>query len=410
LNSFSVATSFILGLFSVKIVSIFLGPSGMALMGNFRNFTNLMKSVCVIGLNEGFIKLLKENKEPEKRNNLISTLILFFFAITFVVTVLIILFSKSISFYLFQSFNYFYYIICFGLLLPFFTMQTFVISFLNSENEFKKIVKIQIIGSILIFLLSVYLIINKALTGAILSLAISDFLLFLVTTYFIYKNKDLFHFSFNRTIDFNSIKNINKFILMALLSAVIVPLTTILIRNLIISDYSTSIAGNWEAVNRISGFYMMFFSSGLALYYLPKLSEIQSNKEFKAELIYYFKTFVPIVLLVLFLVYLFKNLIISIALTKEFNLVNDLMIWQILGDFFKIMALAFGYQILVKMMVKKYFIIELLFNCTYLLISFYLLKSESIEGVVKAYFIANLITFAVMLFMFKKILISSKDE
>ncbi|MET0760421.1 MAG: hypothetical protein ABWZ56_08365, partial [Flavobacterium sp.] len=62
----------------------------------------------------------------------------------------------------------------------------------------------------------------------------------------------------------------------------------------------------------------------------------------------------------------------------------------------------FGFQILVKTMIKRYFIIEIVFNLSYLLLSFYLVKQFSVEGVLQAYFIANLITFLVILGMFRK--------
>lgn len=409
LNSFSVATSFVLGLFSIKIVSVFLGPSGMALIGNFRNFTNLIKSISVIGLNEGFIKLLKENNDTIKRNKIISSLLMFFFSITFISALFVILYSKSLSFYLFQSFDYFYYIICFGLLLPFFTMQTFVVSFLNSENEFKKIIKIQIYGAILIFLTTVYLIFEKKLTGAIISLAISDCILFIVALYFIKKNKQLFHFIFIKKIDFNPIKTINKFILMALLSAIIVPLTTITIRNLIIIDYSAAIAGKWEAINRISGFYMMFFSSGLSMYYLPKLSQLRTENEFKNEIIYYFKAFIPIVFIVLLSVFFLKDLIITIALTDEFSSIKGIIIWQLIGDFFKVMSLAFGFQLVIKTKLFKYIIVEIFFNLTYLIITYFLITEQSITGVVKAYCISSILTFVLILFMFRNIFLKKNN-
>lgn len=94
------------------------------------------------------------------------------------------------------------------------------------------------------------------------------------------------------------------------------------------------------------------------MYYLPKLSEIQTNKEFKAELIYYFKIFIPIVIVILIVVYLLKHLIITIALTKEFYTIEDIVVWQLIGDFFKIMTLAFGYQLVIKMMIKKYIFVK----------------------------------------------------
>jgi PST family polysaccharide transporter len=67
------------------------------------------------------------------------------------------------------------------------------------------------------------------------------------------------------------------------------------------------------------------------------------------------------------------------------------------------MTLAFGYQIAVKMMIKEYFIGEIFFNLSYFLLSVYLMKSNSIEGVLEAYFYTNFVLFFLILFFFRKI-------
>ena len=71
LNSVSVGVSFVLGLLSSKIISVFLGPSGMALMGSFRNFTAMIKSIATLGMNTSVVKLIVENKEDKEEVSII---------------------------------------------------------------------------------------------------------------------------------------------------------------------------------------------------------------------------------------------------------------------------------------------------------------------------------------------------
>jgi PST family polysaccharide transporter len=80
LNSISVAVSFVLGIFSSKIISVFLGTSGMALTGSFRNFALMIKSVATLGINNSIVKLFVENKEDKKELSVIySTFFGFFY-------------------------------------------------------------------------------------------------------------------------------------------------------------------------------------------------------------------------------------------------------------------------------------------------------------------------------------------
>ena len=190
---------------------------------------------------------------------------------------------------------------------------------------------------------------------------------------------------------------------MALLSAVIVPITLMLIRNHIVNQYSIEEAGIWDAVNRLSGFYMMIFSSGLSLYYMPKLASLKTDGEFKEELKSYFKIFVPLFVIVLIAVFLIKGLIIDLVFTPVFSRIKGVLIWQLSGDLLRIMTLAFGYQIVAKAMIKKYFILEITFNLLYLFLSYYLVQISSFEGALQAYFFANLFLLFLILWMFRKL-------
>lgn len=401
LNAFSVLVQFVLGIFSVRIISEFLGPNGMALTGNFRSFTSLFKSISILGLKEGLIKLFLENSESKgEKNNVISSFLAFFLVLSLFLAFIILIFAEDFSVYLFHKVFFVNYLQYFAVLLPFFVLQTLLVTLFNASQEFKKIIGIQIITNIFLFLSSFYFTYSQNLNGAFFAIAIADFISFVVTLLFV-RERFVFTFKFH----LNYLKNISKFIVMALVSAIVIPVTAILVRNYIIMQSDLFSAGIWEAITRISGFYMMFFSAGLSLYYLPKLSALKTNEEFKVELKYYFKILVPVFIGVLTLVFLSKDIIISIALTSEFKQVSELLIWQLLGDLFRVMTLAFGFQILVKTMVVKYIFVEVIYNGLFLVFSFYLFESLQLKGVLQAYFIANAMTFLVVLFMFRKLFV-----
>lgn len=403
LNAFSVLVQFVLGIFSVRVISEFLGPNGMALTGNFRNFTSLFKSISILGLKEGLIKLFLENSESkEEKNNIISSFLVFFLLLSFFLAFLILFFAEDFSLYLFKETLFATYLRYFAVLLPFFVLQTLLVTLFNANQEFKKIVGIQIVTNIFLFVSSFYLIYNQNLNGAFFAIAIADFISFVVTIIFVRER-----FIFSLKFQSSYLYTISKFIAMALVSAIVIPVTAILVRNYIIDHSNLYNAGIWEAITRISGFYMMFFSAGLSLYYLPKLSALQTDIEFKAELKYYFKILVPVFAGVLLLVFLLKDVMISIALTSEFKPVSELLIWQLLGDLFRIMTLAFGFQILVKAMVIKYVLVEVIYNVLFLIVSFFLFDSLHVKGIMQAYVIANAITFFMVLFMFRKLFLKN---
>jgi PST family polysaccharide transporter len=408
LNSISVALSFVLGIFSSKIIAVFLGTSGMALMGSFRNFALMLKSVATLGISNSIVKLFVENKEDKRELSVIySTFFWIFILISSALALFVLLFASSISTFLFYTNKYTTPIRFFGLLLPLMVINTFWLAIYNGLEKFKRILLIQIISNVLVFGLTALLIWKKNIFGGLLSVAFGEVLMVLVSFIFVSRQADYFKFDLQKLISKKYFNIIKKFSVMALLTAIIAPLTLLFIRNMIVEKYAIKEAGIWDAVNRLSSFYMIFFSSGLSLYYMPKLASIHTESEFKTELKSYFKVFVPLFLVMLIVIYIGKGIILKLAFTPEFSKVESVLIWQLLGDFFRIMTLAFGFQILVKTMMKRYFLVEIVFNSMYFLLSFYLIKENATEGVLQAYFITNVLCFLLVIVLFRKLFLSS---
>lgn len=409
LNSISVAVSFVLGIFSSKIISVFLGTSGMALMGSFRNFALMIKSIATLGISNSIVKLFVENKEDKRELSVIySTFFWIFLFISALLALVVLAFATPISRFLFYTDNHAVPIRFFGLLLPFMVINTFWLAIYNGLEKYKRIVLIQILSNVAVFGITAFLIWKRNISGGLYSIAIGEVLMVFITFLFVRKDSGYFRFDLHKALSKKYIGIIRKFSVMALLTAVIVPLTLLFIRKEIVRNYSIHDAGIWDAVNRLSSFYMMFFSSGLSLYYMPKLASINTEKEFKAELKSYFKIFVPLFLLMLIVIYLAKDIILKLAFTQEFSSIKELLIWQLAGDFIKILTLAFGYQIVVKTMMKRYFIGEIAFNLSYFLFSVFLMKNLAVEGVLQAYFYANLLCLVLVLIMFRKLIHKSR--
>ncbi len=404
LNSVSVGVSFVLGLLSSKIISVFLGPSGMALMGSFRNFTAMIKSIATLGMNTSVVKLIVENKEDKEEVSIIySTFFGVFLGLAIVLGVSVALCSIWISNWIFFTNSYTTPIQFFGLMLPLIVINVFWTSVYNSFEKFKHIISIQIISNLIIFASTAYLIWQNNIQGGLLSVAVGEVIMFFVTYLFIRKTFKNFNFDYHQIELKKYLSDMQRFSIMALLSAVLVPLTLISIRDNIVSVHSIQEAGIWDGVNRLSSFYMLIFNTGLSMYYMPKLASLKTDSEFKMELKSYFKTLVPLFIGMILVILILKSYIIQLAFTEEFNKINSILIWQLLGDFFRIMTLAFGFQILVKSMLKKYFIIEIVFNSCFLILAYLWIPSRSSEGVVQAYLAANVVSFLIILFMFRKL-------
>ena len=180
------------------------------------------------------------------------------------------------------------------MLLPFYSSSIFFLSFINGLGYYKNVIYINIFGNIIGLIVSVLLIIRWQTFGALLSIIITPSLLFFVTYFYISKEINLIKSINFRSFDFNSIRFLTSFSLMALASSVVGPIVFIVIRNYVIQKVGLEQAGYWETINRISSYYLLFVTTILTIYFLPKLSVSKTNQETKIIFWSFYKYLLPL--------------------------------------------------------------------------------------------------------------------
>ena len=164
------------------------------------------------------------------------------------------------------------------------------------------------------------LIYQNKIDGALISVVIAESLIFLITLVGIINRKSLVSQIKVSQVSYSIFKKLSPYSLMALFSAVLLPCVAILIRSYIIENIGYKDAGFWEAMTRISNYYLMFVSSLIALYLLPRFAEINDTKEFKKEVISFYKTIMPFLVGGFLFIYLLKHYIVIGIFSEEFPL------------------------------------------------------------------------------------------
>ncbi|SIS78386.1 polysaccharide transporter, PST family [Chryseobacterium ureilyticum] len=397
----------ITGYISVKIVASIIGPSGVALIGQLQNVTSIFTTFGAGGINNGVIKYVSEFKNEE---TILKKFLYVGFKITFVLSLflglLIIVFCSYLSKIILLDPKYYYVFIFLGISLLPLSLNNYFLSILNGFKEFKKFVIINIITSILGLLFTVFLVVKFQLKGALIANVTYQSIILFVTIFFIRKyfwfSKEFFLGKWDKL----TIKKYSSYSLMALISVVTVPVTQMLVRGYIINKYSIQQAGFWEGINRISGLYLLFVTTSVGVYYLPKLSEIKVDSLLRKEIFKTYKIITPIIFVCLVLIYLFRELIVNILFTKEFYPMKDLFFWQLLGDFFKIMSWLLGFLMIAKSMTKMYIITETVFAILLILISYYFINLNGVIGATQSYCLIYFMHLITMICIFKNLIFS----
>ncbi len=406
LNSVSVILKIIIGFVSSKVIAIFIGPSGMALVGNLRNFTASIEGIATLGFTNGIVKYVAEKEDNlEELKRFLSTIFMALFFVIVILSGLLFFLATYLNHEVFGTdFQFEWVFKVFGLALPWYIASIILVAVINGFGEFKKVIYINIIGNVLGLIITVGLIFFYKTFGALLAVILSPSVLFFVTLFFIHKKINLFPLISIKSFDFSVLKPMSEYSLMALVSMIFGPMVYLGIRNSVIENLDINQAGYWEALTRISNYYLLFLTTVLTVYFLPKLSKSTSNEETKSVFWSYYKGIIPVFLVGLLVVYLLKDILIQMLFTKEFIPVSELFFWQLLGDFFKALSLILGYQFFAKKLTKAFIITELLSLTILWFSSIYLLKVYGIEGVVMAHAFTFFMYFLVLGIYFRKYL------
>lgn len=387
-----------IGFASNKIVAIYLGPPGIAILAQMQAFITMVCNVASAGVNNGIVKYTSEYREDEaKIKKLWSTALRISIVLIIPLAIVLVVFSRQISFKLLGYDYYFSILIILSITLVFFVLNGFLLSILNGQKEIEKLTALSVISSLVGLILTIFLVINFKLYGALLAAVLSQSIIFFITLLFVYRSNwfklNYFFGKFDK--DF-SVK-LFKFSLMTFTSAIVGPVSQIYLRDYAGGLIGWTEVGYWQGVWRISEAYLTIVTIPISIYYLPKLSEIKEPKDVKKELIYGFKIILPVALLAACSIFLFRDIVIKILYTEKFAPMSELFLFQLIGDVIKIASWLLGYIMIAKAMTKLFIFSEIFFTLTFIAQGVIFLNIYGIVGLTLA-FMSNYIFYLIFLY------------
>lgn len=404
LNSVSVIIKILIGIITSKVIANFIGAPGLALVGNFRNFITASESIVTLGFTNGIVKYVSQHSNDKTYfKKFLATSFITLFTAAALFSVVMFFFAGYWNDVVFgAAFNYKLVFQISAIALPWYGISLFLIAVINGLGRFRNVIKINIYGNIIGLVITVLMIWQYQTFGALLSIVLAPSLLFFVSFYFINREMKFANYISLAYFDFTIIKNLSSYSLMAFVSAVLGPLVFLSIRKYLILEIGIESAGFWEAMNRISAYYLMFISTIISVYYLPKLSLATTNEQSKKVFYNYFKSIIPLFVAGLFVIYLLRSFIVELLFNEDLSPVTDLFFWQLLGDVFKAASMILGFQFFAARMTKAFIITELLSLLILYVSSIMLIDLMGSKGVVMAHALTYFIYLIVLLIYFRK--------
>lgn len=400
LTSTAHLSKIVVGFLLLKLIAFYLGTEGLGTLGHFMSAVTIVTLLAGGGIVNGVIKYVAEYRfQPRKMLNFVSIATAYSFYFAVVVLLFGVVFSKLISEFLFGSGDFYWVVIFLAVAQLGFAFSNMVTGVCNGLRDTGTFAKIQMIGNLAALPVAWGLVANYTLAGAAIAI-VSVFLMCVFPAWYFYRDS-----AFYRRVSFLKIsragfKKLSSFSLMLLTSALTFPVVEIIVREFLIRNSGYAEAGIWQGSIKLSSAYLGFFGVFLAYYFMPLISaenekSIISRHVFKFTLLVMGAYFIGALTL-----YTGRAFFIPLLLSEDFSKLEGLILYQLIGDFFKISAYVFGFVAVAKAATKLYIVAELVQGLLFLSFVFLSFNQSGVESVMVGYMLTYICYFLLALVFF----------
>lgn len=382
------ASKIIAGLLVVKCFAVSYGPEGMGLASNYRQLITVLGVLAGAGIFNGVTRLVAEHHTQPLRLALItSTASSLVLICNLILAAVLLLGAAAFSRFLFNTDQYQTVLQVVALLQMAMGWANLLQSQLKGFRDASANALLVISGAILgvmAYLLCWWTFgFSGALTGLALLPACALLPAMLVIRYRTPLRATWFLPGFNASYA----RQLASYMIMALITAFTLPVAWIVMRHWLVQQTSWQQVGLWQALSGISDVYLQFITATFSVWLLPTLARLPTRQQIAGEIKRTLWRVLPLLLLISTLLWLWRDLVINLLFSVQFDAMRDLFIWQLPGDICKVCAYIFGYIIIAKGALRFYLLAEVSQLCLLLGSASWLIPHYGITGAVQAYFL-----------------------
>jgi polysaccharide transporter, PST family len=350
----------LLGFCLLKVIALYLGPEGLGALGHFMSAVSIVMLLAGGGVVNGVIKYVAEYRSrPRELLRFISMAASYSLYFVFVVLLLGVLFSKQVSGLLLGSDEWYWVIILLVVAQLGFAFSNIVTGTCNGLRDTETFAKIQIIGNFSALPVIWFLVANYSFAGAAIAI-ISFFFMCVFPALYFYCNSAFYGRLKFIPLDRAGFRRLSSFSLMLLVSAIAFPVVEIIVREYLIRSAGYAEAGIWQGAIKLSSAYVGFFGVFLAYYFMPLVSSERDRGVISRYVFRFTVSIMGVYLIGALALYAGRAFFIPILLSDDFGRLEDLIFYQLVGDFFKVSAYVFAFVVVAKAAVKLYIVAELI--------------------------------------------------
>lgn len=394
-----------MGFVIAKVVAIYTGPTGMAMLGQVQSMVGALNGVINAPVGSGVVRYTVEKKDqgfeacaPWWRAAVQWVMIISAFTIPGG-----LLLAEHISNWLFQDTALAWVVMATVCVLPLSAIGTLCNSIINGQQLYRRYVGLGMLSAVISGCVMLTMIVMANIQGALLAAAVQAALIGLVMLIANLRQPWFRLKYWWGTTAPDARRSIGGYMLMAITSALTVPISLILVRTILIQQVGWEAAGHWQAVWKISEVYLGVITMALGTYYLPRLSSLVGVDAIVSEIHKTALVILPIVAIMALGVYVLRDVAIWLLFTEEFKSARDLFAIQLCGDVIKITSWLYAYPMLSRGKTKIFVATEILFSLLFVMLSYPLIYYVGIKGATIAYLATYIFYFIFMCSNLKRI-------
>ena len=378
-----------MGFVIAKVVAVYTGPTGMAMLGQVQSMVGSLNGIINAPAGSGVVRFTAEYKEqgfdacaPWWRAALQWVLIISAIAIP-----VGLLFAKPIASGILKDVNLAWVVMATVIVLPFAAIGTLCNSVINGQQLYRRYVGLGMLSALISGGVMLAMISLHNIDGALLAAAVQAALIGVVMLISNLRQPWLKLHYWWGDVRPEARKQIGGYMLMAITSALTVPISLIWVRNILISQVGWDATGQWQAVYKISEVYLGVITMALGTYYLPRLASLSSVDDIVSEIHKTARVIIPIVAIMALGVYILRDVAISLLFTDAFRSARDLFAIQLTGDVIKIASWLFAYPMLSRGATKWFMGTEIIFALSLVILTYFFVSKMGLKGAAVAYLV-----------------------
>ena len=401
LNGLAVLTKLVTSLILNKVLAVYVGPAGYAVIGQFQNLVAMVGTFASGAVNTGVTKYTAEYQDdPPRQRAVWRTAATMGLIGAGVFALLLVVFRSPLARWALADEQLSSVMVWLAASLFLLVLNGLFLAILSGRKAVVPYVGANILGSIVTATTATLLVLKFGLYGALVALAISQALACAATAWLFQRTCRIRWRDLIGRVDRNLARALGGFALMSATSALVVPIAQLVIRDGLADRLGWHDTGLWQALSKISETHLMLLTTTLSLYFLPRFSEIRNAAELRTEVLKAYRFVLPLVLTSAVALYVLRAPLIRALLTPQFLPLTDVLGWQLLGDVLKVGSWVVGYTLVSHARTRAFVVTEFVFAGLWVFLTLAGAALDGLRGTAIAYALTFALHGATMVYLF----------